>query len=268
MKKKQLVGIINCTPDSFFTNSRFATAEQAISAAMQMYAEGASVVDIGGVSTRPGSDATVSLEEELQRILPVIEGIRKLTDAPLSIDTYRPEVAEKALEAGANWINDITGFSNKRMREVAMRFEATCVVVHMLGEPHSSPIPNYPRGVVTEIYSFLETRAHLLLKEGISPSKIILDPGIGGGAFGQSPDDSLLVLKNLRQFSKLGFPLLIGLSRKSFLQKILQKEPFQLLSTTVALNTMALLEGATYVRVHDVAAHQEILTVLDRLETL
>lgn len=266
MKKKQLVGIINCTPDSYFEGGRFTDPEKAIEYGLRLLDEGADILDIGGESTRPGSDVAVSEDEEIRRVLPVIVGLRKQTAAPLSVDTFKPKVAKAALDAGANWINDITGLSLPSMQALAIKRKAVTCVMHMYGPPHTTLKPHYPNGVVEDLLLFFRKRIQTLLEAGLKKDQIILDPGIGGGAFGKDPQESLLILKNLKQFTALGYPILVGLSRKSFLQKILQKPASELLSTTLALNTMALLEGASYIRVHDVAAHRDIIKVLERME--
>ena len=267
MKKKQLVGILNITPDSYFPIGRHLDTKKAIEYGLQLFEQGADVLDIGGESTRPISKM-VTEEEELKRVIPVIEGIRKKSSRPLSIDTYKPSVAQAAMDAGADWINDITGFSSPQMREVAKKTGSQCVVMHMYASPHTQAEPDYPLGIIEEISRFFQKRVLLMLEEGIDPSKIILDFGIGGGSFGKTPDQSLLLLKNLKVFKQLGFPLLISLSRKSFMQKILQKPASELLSTTLALNTMALQEGASYIRVHDVAEHKDMMTLLERLNAV
>ena len=241
-------------------------AQVAIEYGLRLFSEGADVLDIGGESTRPGSDVVVSEEEEIRRILPVIQGIRKKSNGTLSIDTFKPSVARAALEAGVNWVNDITGIANPEMQALVRETGAICCVMHMYGTPHSLPTPHYPRGIIEEIRLFFLERTQQLLQAGISPDRIILDPGIGGGAFGKTPQECLEILKHLSKLRELGFPLLVGLSRKSFLQKILLKPASEVLSTTLALNTMALLEGAAYIRVHDVAAHRDILTVLERMD--
>jgi dihydropteroate synthase len=265
MKKSQLVGILNCTPDSYFEKGRFTETQKAIDYALQLFEEGADIVDIGGESTRPSSQVAVSEQEEMARVLPVIEGIRRKSKALLSIDTFKPAVARAALNAGVNWINDITGLSHPEMREIVRESGATCCVMHLYGPPYSLPTPLYPKGIVEELHLFFRQRTEEIIEAGISPSQIILDPGIGGGAFGKSPKECLQIIKNLRQFTTLGYPLLIGLSRKSFQQKILKKQASELLSTTLALNTIALLEGAAYIRVHDVAAHRDILTLFEEM---
>ena len=263
-----IVGILNCSPDSYFEGGRFSDTQEAIEHGLRLFKEGADILDIGGESTRPGSDVTVTVEEELRRVIPVIQGIRRHTDRPISIDTFKPEVAEVALAEGVQWINDITGLADPRMRVLAASFGAQVCIMHMYGPPHSSPTPHYPQGVVASLLHFFQERLVILEDAGILKSQIILDPGIGGGAFGKTPDESLQIIKHMDRFISLGYPLLISLSRKSFLQKILQKSPSEVLSTTLALNTIALLAGATYIRVHDVAAHKDVLTILKRLEAV
>ena len=263
-----IVGILNCSPDSYFEGGRFSDTQEAIEHGLRLFEEGADILDIGGESTRPGSDVAVTVEEEMQRVIPVIRGIRKRTELPLSIDTFKPEVAQAALAEGVQWINDITGLAHPRMRELAKSSGAQVCIMHMYGPPHCLPTPHYPQGVVVSLLHFFQERLALLEAAGIQRAQIILDPGIGGGAFGKTPDESLQIIKHLALFTALGYPLLIGLSRKSFLQKILQKAPSEVLSTTLALNTIALLAGATYIRVHDVAAHKDILTILKRLEAV
>lgn len=268
MKKTQLIGILNCTPDSYFAEARFPNLNQAIEHGLRLFEEGADIVDIGGESTRPSNSKGVSEEEELERVIPVIEGIRKHTGLPLSIDTFKPLVAEEALKAGASILNDITGGANPLMRQLASQSGAPIIVMHMKGAPHTDAAPDYPDGVVSEIYAFFKKQTALLLEEGVKKSQIILDPGIGGGSFGKTPEQCLQILKNLKEFQTLGYPLLVGLSRKSFLQKILQKEASEVLSTTLALNTMTALEGVGYIRVHDVAEHRDILTILEYMEAV
>ncbi len=154
------------------------------------------------------------------------------------------------------------------MQELAAESGVPICVMHMLGAPHSNPRPLYPRGLITEIYDFFQKRIDSLLQVGVLESQIILDPGIGGGSFGKTVEQNLQILKHLRRFHSLGFPLLIGLSRKSFIQKILQKPASEILSTTIALNTMSVLEGVDYIRVHDVQENRDILTALTRLQAI
>lgn len=260
-KKTQLIGILNCTPDSYFVPSRQFEPQAAIEYGLELFEKGADIVDIGGESTRPQAKP-VSEEEELKRVIPVIEGMRTYTQKPISIDTFKPNVAEAALQAGATILNDVSGGTHPLMRKLAKESGAPIVIVHRKPEAH------YPMGVIQEICAFFETQINRLLNEGVKSSQIILDPGIGAGSFGKLPEHDLKILKNLPAFQTYGYPLLIGLSRKSFLQKILKKEASEVLSTTLALNTMTALEGVEYLRVHDVEEHREILTLLEYMETI
>lgn len=260
-KKTQLIGILNCTPDSYFSTSRRLEPQLAIEYGLELFENGADIVDIGGESTRPLAEP-VSEEEELARVIPVIDGMRKYTSRPLSIDTFKPKVAQAALKAGVSILNDITGGTHPQMRQLAKQSGAQIVIMHRKEKAH------YPIGVIEEICTFFQSQTALLLEDGVKPSQIILDPGIGGGSFGKLPEHDLKILKNLPSFKTFGYPLLIGLSRKSFLQKILKKEASEVLSTTLALNTMAALEGVDYLRVHDVKEHREILTLLEYMETI
>jgi dihydropteroate synthase len=263
----QIVGILNCSPDSYYEGGRFGDPKKAIEYGLRLFEEGADILDIGGESTRPGSNS-LSAGEEMERVLPVIQGIRAYTDKTISVDTYKPEVAEAGLKAGANWINDITGLASPLMQQLACSTGATVCIMHMYGTPHSIPDPSYPQGVVQGIIDFFHQRVSCLEKVGIQRSQMILDPGIGGGAFGKTPDENLQIIKHLDRLIRIGYPLLISLSRKSLLQKILQKPASEVLSTTLALNTIALLAGVSYIRVHDVAEHKDVLAILRRLEAV
>lgn len=267
MKKTQLMGIVNCTPDSYVEASRSIDSDLAAQYALRLFEEGADIVDIGGESTNPLS-TYVSEQEELQRVLPVIKKIREVSSLPLSIDTYKVEVACKALEAGATMINDVTGFVDPEMCRLAAESGQLICVMHMLGKPHHPVEASYPKGIVTEILEFFQRRVDTLLKYGVASSQIILDPGIGGGGFGKTPEHNLQIIKHIKEFQSLEFPLLIGLSRKTFLQKILHKPASEVLSTTLALNTIAILEAVDYIRVHDIAAHRDILIVLERMHNV
>ena len=237
---RKIFAIVNCTNDSFYDGG----AGDPIKRAKQMLASGADILDIGGESTRPGH-LPISEEEELKRVLPVIEA---LNGYPLSIDTRKPTVAQKALKSGASIINDVGGFEDPQMRELAKGKK----IVLMHSRQEEDLIPG--------MLDFFEKRAREL-----DGSEIIIDPGIG---FGKSVDENYQVLKNLNLFVKLGFPVLVGLSRKSFMQKVLNKSAAEVLPTTLALNTLALLEGVEYIRVHDVQEHREVLTVLEKLEAV
>lgn len=234
------MGIINCTPDSYFDGGSYNPIEQG----HKSIREGADLLDIGGESTRPGF-IPISIEEELRRVIPVIKALNGYT---LSIDTNKPEVAIQAFENGASILNDITGFENPQMRAIAKGKKV--ILMHCRKEENLIP----------GMLSFFEKRA----KE-LDGADIIIDPGIG---FGKTVDQNYQILKNLKLFIDMGFPVLIGLSRKSFIQKVLNRTAREILPATLALNTLSLLEGVDYMRVHDVREHREILTVLERLQSV
>lgn len=243
-----IMGILNVTPDSFSDGGLYQNRSTAIRHAKQMVAEGADILDIGGESTRPWADP-VSSEEELKRVIPVIQRIRKATtlNVPISIDTMKPGVARKALEAGANILNDVSGFRNEEMVRIAAEFQVPVVVMHMKGTPQTmQKAPRY-KNVVDEILSYFETRLKILTKNKVK--KIILDPGIG---FGKKVKHNLEILKNLSQFRKLGYPVLIGISRKSFLGKSLKLDVYNRLNATIAANVVSIWNGVDIIRVHDV----------------
>jgi dihydropteroate synthase len=261
-KSKQIMGILNCTPDSFYDGGLYFDEERALAKGIALAQEGADIIDVGGESTRPGS-SNVPIEEEIRRTKTTISSLRKQTPCTLSIDSSKSAVVSHALEAGATFINDITGFNDPNMRALAKEHQATVCIMHMQNTPQTMQHnPFYPRGVVEEVYEWLSLRANQLVQEGIQESKIYLDVGIG---FGKTVEDNLLLLKNLETFSRLGFGLLIGLSRKSFMQKIIGKKPSDLLSTTLGLNTMSLLKGVEIIRVHDVREHKEVVTLLEKI---
>jgi len=252
-------GILNVTPDSFSDGGEFFGVEPAVAQAEKMFDEGAQVIDVGGESTRPGSDP-VSPEEELRRVLPVIEGmVSARPDSIVSIDTYRSSVAEAALDAGAKAVNDVTALGDPRMAGLMAERGCPIILMHMLGEPKS--MQQHPRyeDVVREVRDFLAERAQQAIRAGVQLENIILDPGIG---FGKTLEHNLKLLKRLDSLVGLGFPVLVGVSRKSFLGKITGSEdPKSRLFGTVAANVLAYERGASLFRVHDVRANKEALAV-------
>ena len=254
-----LMGVLNVTPDSFSDGGEFFGVEPAVAQAEKMFDEGAQVIDVGGESTRPGSDP-VSPEEELRRVLPVIQGILSACpDSIVSIDTYRSSVAEAALDAGAGAVNDVTALGDPRMAGLMAERGCPIILMHMLGEPKS--MQQHPRyeDVVREVRDFLAERAQQAIRAGVELQNIILDPGIG---FGKTPEHNLKLLKRLDSLVELGFPVLVGVSRKSFLGKITGSEdPKSRLFGTVAANVLAYERGASLFRVHDVRANKEALAV-------
>ncbi|HEX2108000.1 MAG TPA: dihydropteroate synthase [Rubrobacteraceae bacterium] len=254
-----LMGVLNVTPDSFSDGGEFFGVEPAVAQAEKMFDEGAQVIDVGGESTRPGSDP-VSPEEELRRVLPVIQAMLSTRpDSIVSIDTYRSSVAEAALDAGAGVVNDVTALGDPRMAGLMAERGCPIILMHMLGEPKS--MQQHPRyeDVVREVRDFLAQRAQQALRAGVELQNIILDPGIG---FGKTPEHNLKLLKCLDSLVELGFPVLVGVSRKSFLGKITGSEdPKSRLFGTVAANVLAYERGASLFRVHDVRANKEALAV-------
>jgi dihydropteroate synthase len=253
------MGVLNVTPDSFSDGGEFFRAEPAVSHAEKMFDEGAQVIDVGGESTRPGADP-VSPEEELRRVLPVIQGILSARpDSIVSIDTYRSSIAEAALDAGARAVNDVTALGDPRMAGLMAERGCPIILMHMLGEPKSMQQDPRYEDVVREVRDFLAERAERAIRAGVELENIILDPGIG---FGKALEHNLKLLKRLDSLVELGFPVLVGVSRKSFLGKITGcEDPKSRLFGTMAANVLAYERGANLFRVHDVRANKEALAV-------
>ncbi len=258
-----VMGILNITPDSFSDGGQYNQVNAAIEHALQMKSDGADIIDIGGESTRPGA-SPVSLEEEIKRVIPVVEALKKKVDIPLSIDTVKPEVARLALEAGATLINDISaGGTDTLMAEVVAKHKAWVCLMHMQGEPRTMQANPHYDDVVMEVREFLSDRASQFIKSGVLSDKIILDPGIG---FGKTVEHNLTLLAQLDSFVSLGFPILVGLSRKSFLGKLTGIDnPAERLLPGIAANTVSVWNGAKIVRVHNVKETVTALKVADAL---
>ena len=253
-----LMGVLNVTPDSFSDGGEFFDLHRAVTQAESLLDEGAQMVDVGGESTRPGSDP-VSSEEELRRVMPVVREILVARPAAVvSIDTYRASSAEVALDAGARIVNDVTALGDPRMAHLVAERDCLVVLMHMLGEPKSmQQNPRY-EDVVREVRDFLARRAERAARAGVDEGNIVLDPGIG---FGKTLEHNLALLNRLNVLVELGFPVLVGSSRKSFLGKLSGGGPKDRLFGTVATNVLAYERGATFFRVHDVLANKEALTV-------
>jgi dihydropteroate synthase len=260
----QIMGIVNVTPDSFYAPSRSLCPKSAIAHALKLQEAGADLLDIGATSTRPGALPTPP-EEEWRRLEPVLQGLRGKCRLPLSIDTYHASVAARALAMGATMINDITGLQCPALRALIAKTKARVCIMHMQNTPQTMQnAPHYPKGVTEEVAAFLQTRCSQALQAGIARDKIYLDPGIG---FGKTVEDNLNLLRDLPVLSALGYPLLLGVSRKSFMSKILNTNTSDLLSTTIAVNTMAILSGADItLRVHDVQEHRQAVDLLSRIQ--
>lgn len=255
------MAILNTTPDSFYEASRAATVADAIDRGLRFEREGADILDIGGESTRPGS-APVSVEEELERVIPVIQGLRGKLKIPISIDTKKPAVARAAVKFGAALLNDVSGFSNCEMVALAVESQLDICVMHMHETPETMQIapPHYEDGITSFLLAWFEKRIRGLTKDGVHPHKIIIDPGIG---FGKTVADNLEIIHNLHLFKKLGFRVLLGASRKSFLGKILNLPPAELLPPTIAVSTLAISMGIDILRVHDVKEHRSVIDFMN-----
>ena len=262
-----VMGVLNVTPDSFSDGGKFYAEEQAMEHAVQMERAGADLIDVGAESTRPGSEE-ISIEAELRRVLPVLGGLRRLLKIPISIDTQKAEVAEAALDAGAEIINDISGLKNDpKIAEVAARHGVPLILMHMRGEPRTMQKGPFARDVMREVMQGLRKSVILARKAGVPKSQIILDPGIG---FGKSFAQNYELVQKLSQLAKLGYPLLVGTSRKGFLGATLARDgkpapPEERIWGTAATVTASILNGAHIVRVHDVAEMVQVARVADCL---
>lgn len=254
------MGILNVTPDSFSDGGRFFTTEDALIQARQMVADGADILDIGAESTRPGSDP-VSEQEELDRAVPVVEKLANEIDIPISIDTYKPAVANYCCQAGAAIINDVTGLTDPAMIEAAKTNNAAVVIMHMRGKPKTMQRDVNYDDIVAEVRSFLTARASAARNAGIE--EVVIDPGIG---FGKSATHNFELLGRLREFKDVGVPVLIGPSRKSFLSNLPSQLPVdQRLEGTIAACCAGVMNGAAIVRVHDVKAVKRAVEVIDAI---
>ncbi len=259
-EKTWIMGIVNVTPDSFSDGGSFFGVEEAVTHAKQLVADGADLLDIGGESSRPGAQL-VPAEEEWRRVQPVLERLVKEVDVPLSIDTNKAEVAEKALGLGAHIVNDITGLTgDPLMAEVVKRFGAGAIIMHMQGKPQSmQEYPTYAH-VVEEVKKWLAARLLELEGIGVAKEALVVDPGIG---FGKTAEHNMELLANGVQFNSLGRPLLVGPSRKAFIGKILNLPVTDRVEGTVAASVLAVWNGANIVRVHDVKAVKRAVQVVD-----
>ena len=257
-----IMGILNVTPDSFSDGGKFIHLGKALSQAQYMEKNGADIIDIGGESTRPGA-VLVSLEEELNRTIPVIEAIRKISNISISIDTYKSEVAEKALLAGADFINDISGLTfDSRMMEIVKKFDVPVVLMHIKGTPRNMQTNPTYIDVIKDLLEFFSFQINKALDFGIKKVQIIIDPGIG---FGKQLNDNFILIRRLKEFSELGFPILIGPSRKSFIGLTLDSPLEYRLEGTLAAVSAGILNGASIVRVHDVKEVKRTVIITDKI---
>ncbi|RKY99384.1 MAG: dihydropteroate synthase [Candidatus Hydrothermota bacterium] len=257
------MGILNVTPDSFYDGGRYAAPDRAVRRALQIAEEGGDIIDIGAESTRPGAEP-VGLEEELERLIPVIEAVRKETDLFISVDTYKKPVAEEAIKAGADMVNDISGLRfDVEMADFVGKLSVPTVIMHIKGTPRDMQKNPIYDDLFGEISGYLMEGVERAKKAGLSEDQIILDPGIG---FGKKHEHNLLILANVERFRSLGYPLLIGVSRKSTVGKILGGlGPGERLEGTLALSAYLVLKGVEILRVHDVLENRRVITVIEEV---
>jgi dihydropteroate synthase len=253
-----VMGVLNVTPDSFSDGGRFLSPDAAAEQGLRMAAEGAALIDIGGESTRPGADP-VGVDEQLRRVLPVIERVRAATTAVISIDTSQPEVMRAAAAAGAGLINDVRALRAPGALEAAARSGCAVCLMHMQGEPRTMQLaPSYD-DVVNEVKAFLAERVHSCAAAGLGPGRLLIDPGFG---FGKTLAHNLTLLRRLEELSADGLPVLVGLSRKSMVGKLTGRTEGERVNGSVVLAVVAVLKGARVVRAHDVAPTVEALKLV------
>lgn len=262
-ERTYLMGVLNVTPDSFSDGGKFHTLEAALGQAKSMEEAGVDVVDIGGQSTRPGA-VEVSVEEELNRVVPVVRALRQVSSIPISVDTSRSIVARAAVEAGADFVNDVTGGTgDPQMFAVVAQLGVPVVLMHSRGTPQTMQTLTDYQDVVGEVCQFLEYQASSAIAAGVDARSIVLDPGIG---FAKTYEQNLTLLRELPRLRELGYPLLVGVSRKSFIGRILDRpEPKDRVWGTGAACALAIVGGADLLRVHDVRQMWEICRVTDAI---
>ena len=261
-KKTLIMGILNVTPDSFSDGGLFFDRDRAVEKALKMVEDGADWVDVGGESTRPGA-GPVQVEEELKRIMPVAEALSK-SGVVFSIDTMKARVAEEALKAGAEAVNDVSALSDPAMAEVCARHKAAVVLMHMRGAPKEMQKDTAYKDLIGEVFSYLSERVDYAESSGIERGRIMIDPGLG---FGKSKEGNLEIIARLREFASLGLPILVGPSRKSFIGAITGAKETERLSGTAAVSAMAVLNGACALRVHDAKEAREASAMAEAVKS-
>ena len=260
--KSLIMGILNVTPDSFSDGGQFISSQEAADHALKMINDGVDIIDIGGESSRPGAKP-VPLEEELKRIKPVIKAIRKQTDCLISIDTYKASVAEVALDLGADIINDISSLSyDKSMANLVSTRNAPIILMHMQGSPQNMQLDPSYNNLINDLIFFFKTKIEIANKAGILNNMIILDPGIG---FGKQMEDNFEIIRELKQIKAMGYPILLGPSRKSFIGEALDLPVKERLEGTMASITVGIINGANIVRVHDVIETKRTISIVEKL---
>ena len=261
--KTLIMGVLNITPDSFSDGGKYFSKNAAIKHALKLINEGSDIIDVGGESTRPGA-SPLTIEEEITRVIPVIKEIRKLSkNILISIDTYKSEVAKEAVKYGANIINDISGLvMDDRMVHIAAELDVPVIIMHLKGTPMDMQVNPTYENLISEITEFLRTQIQYALKNGVKKHNIIIDPGIG---FGKTIEHNFKIIANLEKFKKLGFPILIGPSKKSFIGNLLKLPLDKRLEGTAASIAIGIVNGARIVRVHDVLEMKRVSSIADKV---
>ena len=266
--KTILMGILNVTPDSFSDGGKYFSNDKAIKHALLMEKQGADIIDIGGESTRPGAKK-ISIKEEINRVIPIIEELEKKTNIPISIDTYKSEVAKKAIDAGASMINDITALlGSKNLVNIASEYETVISLMHMKGNPRNMQNNPIYADIIKEIYQFLKERADYAILNNIQKEKIIIDPGIGfGKRTGKGIEDNCEIIRNLNKLKLLKYPIMVGASRKTFIGNICGTKNTnkinERLEGSLAAACAAVLNGANIIRAHDIIETRKCLDLID-----
>ena len=264
LEDTELVGIINVTPDSFYPESRYSDKEKIVRAISHLVDMGLRIVDIGGESSRPGAEP-VPYSTEIDRVVPVIEEVKSnFPDLLISVDSYHPETVEAAMNAGADILNDISGLENPKLLQMASRYQAAVIIMHMQGRPKNMQKNPHYVNVIKEVSSFLFERARKAIAGGIDKRSIVIDPGIG---FGKNHEDNLELLRNIDVFTRSGYPVLVGHSRKSFIGNILDLPVEERLEGTLAITAYLFLKGVNFIRVHDIEQNQKVIRVLKALRS-
>ncbi|MDO9205215.1 MAG: dihydropteroate synthase [Methylotenera sp.] len=262
LNRPHVMGIVNVTPDSFSDGGQFSSANLAVEYALQLIAEGADILDVGGESTRPGAKP-VSLDEELSRVIPVIKALSHIATVPISIDTYKPEVMRQAISAGADIVNDVRALQEQGALEAVVNSKVGVCLMHMQGIPQTMQLkPDY-EDVVSEVKQFLIDRLNVVMAHGVSKNRILLDPGFG---FGKTRIHNIALIQHLDSLLDMGQPLLVGLSRKSVLGAIAGGDEGQRLYASIAASVIAAMKGAKIIRVHDVKATVDALKVVAAIQ--
>ena len=254
-ERTYIMGILNATPDSFSDGGKFNTVDLAVKRAEQLIKDGADIIDVGGESTRPNFEA-VSVEDEISRVVPVIKAIKEKFDITISIDTYKAATAEAAIKAGADIINDVWGFKkDKDMARVAAKYDVPCILMH-------NREPKAYKNLMGEVLSDLVESINIALEAGVKRENIILDPGIG---FAKTYEENLIVMNNVEKIKDLGYPVLLGTSRKSMIGLTLDLTVDQRVEGTLATTVMGIMKGCEFIRVHDVLENKRVAVMTDKI---